>query len=318
MQHPSFRPLLAALVLGTVSLAAGGRAEARGPCGDSHRIQTGETLKSIAKRCEVPSEALQGANPQIDWRNPRPGDVASLDFRVEGPRRGGDRSSNYVVKRGDTLATVAGALGITLGELLLANPGLSERDLQAGRSIEYGGRRPGFDTPPPPRLDISVDDSDAEPGGTAVVRVSGLPPRVTVSVQAESARGRGPALENEAQADRRGNALVQIDIPQRARPGDRWNVEVFDDRDRSIGDASFRIADEGYAGNEPLRVTGVLTDEGAACPVLRDRSGQAYALSGRLRGFRIGDRVTVVGRLADGSVCARRNTLAVDRIDPAR
>lgn len=236
--------------------------------------------------------------------------------------QGRDRPEAYIVRPGDTLRSVARALDVPLEDLLRTNPGISERDLVPGRTLELGRfRRPpevgSGPRRPSPRLTVEVDAREAEPGGTATVRVSGLPPRAAVSVEAEPANGRGGGTDGDAQANRNGTALVEIDIPRRARPGERWTLDVTDDRDRTIGGATFRIADAAVA-DEPLRLIGILTDEDDECPTLRARSGAVYALAGRLRGFRAGDRVVVTGRPVERSSCAADTTVTVDRIDAAR
>ncbi len=68
-----------------------------------------------------------------------------------------------------------------------------------------------------------------------------------------------------------------------------------------------------------VRVTGVLTDEGVECPALRGDDGQLYTLNrGATEGFNIGDRVSVVGKVAEISFCRQGTTLDVLNIKPAK
>jgi len=67
-----------------------------------------------------------------------------------------------------------------------------------------------------------------------------------------------------------------------------------------------------------LTVTGRLTDEGVECQAMRSRNGILYTLSGNLRGFKAGDRVRVVGRVAEMSTCMQGTTLALESIRRAR
>jgi hypothetical protein len=60
-----------------------------------------------------------------------------------------------------------------------------------------------------------------------------------------------------------------------------------------------------------LQVTGTLTREGIECPVLRTAKGRIYTLSGDLRGFQTGDRVTVAGTQAQASICQQGLTIEV-------
>ncbi len=58
-------------------------------------------------------------------------------------------------------------------------------------------------------------------------------------------------------------------------------------------------------------VTGKLTGEGAECQALRANNGALYTLAGNLKGFKVGDRVRVVGKVAEVSTCMQGTTLRV-------
>ena len=68
-----------------------------------------------------------------------------------------------------------------------------------------------------------------------------------------------------------------------------------------------------------VTVTGVLTDEGVECPALRGDDGQLYTLNrGSTAGFNIGDRVRVVGKVAEVTFCGQGTTLEVQNIKLAK
>lgn len=68
-----------------------------------------------------------------------------------------------------------------------------------------------------------------------------------------------------------------------------------------------------------VRVTGTLTDEGVECPALRGDDGQLYTLNrDAVEGFEVGDRVTVVGKVAEISFCQQGTTLDVLNVKPAK
>jgi LysM repeat protein len=48
------------IMLGTAQAAA-----AQGPCGETYTVLPGDTLTSIARRCETTVQAILQANPQI-------------------------------------------------------------------------------------------------------------------------------------------------------------------------------------------------------------------------------------------------------------
>ena len=82
------------------------------------------------------------------------------------------------------------------------------------------------------------------------------------------------------------------------------------------------IRDDKSQGNENrtrvVRVTGTLTNEGVECQALETDNGQIYTLTGNLRGFEVGDRVRVVGKVAQVSICQQGTTLEVLNIRPSR
>lgn len=70
---------------------------------------------------------------------------------------------------------------------------------------------------------------------------------------------------------------------------------------------------------QTVNVTGVLTDEGVECPALRGDDGQLYTLNrGATEGFNVGDRVRVVGKVAEISFCGQGTTLDVLSIKAAK
>lgn len=70
---------------------------------------------------------------------------------------------------------------------------------------------------------------------------------------------------------------------------------------------------------DAVRVTGTLTDEGVECPALRGDDGTLYTLNrGATSGFQVGDRVTVVGKVAELSFCGQGTTLDVQSIKAAK
>ena len=82
------------------------------------------------------------------------------------------------------------------------------------------------------------------------------------------------------------------------------------------------IKDDKSQGNENrtrvVRVTGTLTDEGVECQALETENGTVYTLTGNLRDFEVGDRVRVVGKVAEVSICQQGTTLEVLNIRPAK
>lgn len=80
----------------------------------------------------------------------------------------------------------------------------------------------------------------------------------------------------------------------------------------------------GAQGNKPenkpegkqdmVTLVGTLTDEGVECQAFRARGNQLFTLTGDLGGFQTGDRVRVVGSVAEVSTCQQGTTVVVRSI----
>ncbi len=80
------------------------------------------------------------------------GDVATLKEaatkRVERGAKGGSKEpvvagpGEYVVKRGDTLAKIARANGVSLTDLQAVNPGVDSKHLKVGQKIKLPEKKP--------------------------------------------------------------------------------------------------------------------------------------------------------------------------------
>lgn len=97
-------PIVAALMLGSASSAA------------TYRIKPGDTLSGIAVRAGVTVAQLRAANPALrDANSVQAGRVLTLPGRVLPATR-------YRVKEGENLTVIAQRVGLTLTQLVRANP----------------------------------------------------------------------------------------------------------------------------------------------------------------------------------------------------
>lgn len=107
-----------------------------------YRVAAGDSLWSIARRFDVSTEAL------ASWNAMAPGDVLSVgrtlviwsDDPITVARAGLEgpsavRRVNYVVRRGDSLSSIAGRFRVTLPELLEWNGISPDRYLQPGQAL---------------------------------------------------------------------------------------------------------------------------------------------------------------------------------------
>ena len=64
-----------------------------------------------------------------------------------------------------------------------------------------------------------------------------------------------------------------------------------------------------------MTVVGTLTTEGVECQAMReDGTRKLFTLAGKLAGFKAGDRVKVVGKIAETSFCMQGTTIDVASI----
>ena len=70
------------------------------------------------------------------------------------------------------------------------------------------------------------------------------------------------------------------------------------------------LADAHKSSHRPtIRVTGVITNEGVECTALRGDNGKLYTLAGGTGSFKPGDRVRVIGKIAQVSFCMQGTTI---------
>jgi LysM repeat protein len=118
------------------------------PSGSTYAVQAGDTFSGIASKFGTTVAALEAANPSLDPNNlqigavilipastaPSPAPVpvptpAPASVPVPSP------TSTYTIKSGDTLDSIAAALGITVSALEAANPTVNPNNLQVGSHI---------------------------------------------------------------------------------------------------------------------------------------------------------------------------------------
>lgn len=109
----------------------------------SHVVQAGETITSVAAKYHVSPVALAAANGIVDGRLYR-GARLRLDVSAAGapvaPARPFRAQPTYVVRRGDSLHSVARRLGVAAAALARANNLSSNARLLAGQALAVPGR----------------------------------------------------------------------------------------------------------------------------------------------------------------------------------
>jgi len=142
-----FIPLFAVTLVVLVSLLSPIQAKAgSGTCGGNVTVAAGDTLRKIADRCDTTVFALQLAN---GISNPNLIYVGQVLVMPGALLKGNGVTDIYIVKRGDTLKSLAADFSTDLNVLLSLNPAISNANLI------YEGQRlnvptPGSIPPTPP------------------------------------------------------------------------------------------------------------------------------------------------------------------------
>ena len=219
-------------------------------------------------------------------------------------------TTRYIVRPGDTIYSIARAVGVPVAAILDLNPGLDPRYLEVGDAL----RVPGHFVPiPRQRLTFAPPTGPADM--LVELRGDGFLPNTRLRLLV----GRSPydfRRYSTVETNRRGRVLASVELPEWARPGRRvyFALQGFNGTNRTVA-GPFRVVDAPPTGR--LTVTGTIVRGGAECPLLRSDDGRRFSLAGDTNGFDIGDRVEVTGRLAGVSICMREPTLQVRRISEA-
>jgi LysM repeat protein len=114
--------------------------------GSTYTVQAGDTFSSIASKFGITVTALEATNPSLDPNNLQIGAVISIPSTTvplaptplptpTPPVPVPSPTSTYTIKSGDTLDSIAAALGITVSALEAANPTVNPNNLQVGSQI---------------------------------------------------------------------------------------------------------------------------------------------------------------------------------------
>ena len=117
--------LLIAIMVG--SFATTNAAFAASACGTSYSVVRGDTLRTIATRCDTTVYALRRGNPEIGNGDLiYPGQVLLLPGALFPIANG---QTIYIVARGDTVKSIAGRFNISVETLVRWNPDITNINL---------------------------------------------------------------------------------------------------------------------------------------------------------------------------------------------
>ncbi|MBI5952217.1 MAG: LysM peptidoglycan-binding domain-containing protein [Chloroflexi bacterium] len=141
-----FQLILVVAIL-VASFASTGGAMAWSGCASYITVQWGDTLSGLAALCGTTMEAIRAANPGLGWWV-YAGQVLYIPTGYESspmyyPPAGG----TYVVQRGDTLGKIAARQGVSVSDILAANPQIWNASLiYAGQVINLPTASPVYYT----------------------------------------------------------------------------------------------------------------------------------------------------------------------------
>ncbi|MDN2567710.1 LysM peptidoglycan-binding domain-containing protein [Aquibium sp. A9E412] len=278
----------------SAGLLMGGSALAQTRCGASYTVEPGDTLYGIAQQCRVTMSRIMRLNPGLEPRDMAVGSALQLAARDAAPGDSAPRE-RYRVEAGDTMFSIAQALGVSLIELLDANTDLDPFALEIGEVIEV----PGDDGRP--AATVGVAPRSGEAGTPVTVRADGLRPDDWVTIGVGPQASEWEAVEAVRVAED-GEVAEDVRVPGWAEPGDDLIFVVDTDRGYTFKSGVFNVTDGAGPGGEPVALEGRVR-RGAECYTLRTPDGDLWSLVSDDVRFTAGEYVEVEGERADASFC---------------
>ncbi len=99
-----------------------------------YTVSEGDTFAILAMRFGTTVEAIKNANPDVNPNNLQVGQRLCITQPISKLPECIDENF-YVIRRGDTVGSIAAAFGVSSRELLTANPGIIPENLQVGQVI---------------------------------------------------------------------------------------------------------------------------------------------------------------------------------------
>ncbi|KZY29916.1 hypothetical protein A3731_25745 [Roseovarius sp. HI0049] len=305
--------------LAAAALTAGaGMANAQSACGTSYAIEPGDTLYQVSQRCDVGLTRIMELNPNIDARDLSVGQSVRLargtradgetgtDYR-NGTRRGAE---TYRVGEGETLYSIAQAVGVSIIELLNANGDIDPADLRVGEIIDIPTGNP--------TAAVRISPDSGPPETQVTLRARNLRPDdwVTIGVGRVSSEWRAV---DQARANGQGNLSTEVGLPDWADPGDNLIYVLDTDRGMTLKSGRFDVTgrdrDNGGGDGEDDRITlEGRVSQGVECATLTTPDGDVWSLTSDDVDFTEGEYVRVRGERADMSYCQQ----GIGTVDVAR
>ena len=224
------------LIATTAAILAPISAHAAGSCGSSVEVRRGDTLSSVAMRCDVDEQDILSSNPTVHGsRDLRVGQTLNLE-QTDVTNRALDALGSATRQGSEALTGIAQDVKSSVSDLLDKNPDLKARIERLGKSI--AGKVSGK----PPQADVTATVVSAGTGQSIRVRADGLPSDKAVFV---ALGGPSSAFEvvERARTSASGSLDVTVTPPAWARDGQRLVAVVgADEAGWTMRSSTFSLA----------------------------------------------------------------------------
>ncbi|WP_083910957.1 DUF5818 domain-containing protein [Henriciella marina] len=277
--HPIFTRTISLAALAACGAAITAMAQ-DSPCGETYRVEFGDTMNRIAQSCRVSLDALLAANPDVD---PRDLDVSA---RLQIPGQGVSQDRPDYQSESDEYQLIAQGIGAII------ESAFGEELPSAGQDVS-----------------ASVVPRSGAPGEWVQVAADGFSSNTRVAIGAGRAESEYQTLDY-IRASNNGSVEADVRVPDWADPGDDL-IFVVADGNLKARSARFDVTRQDEA-REGRRITaeGRIV-EGVECPVLSSRDGRTFSLTGNSIDFTPGETVRVTGYAQGASICQQGLTLDV-------
>lgn len=175
-------------------------------------------------------------------------------------------------------------------------------------------------TPPAPAEEprLVIAPHSGPPGTSVELTATGFPPNSEVLIGIGPPQSEYSEIRRE-RTDAEGSLNTTATLPEWVRSGEPyvWAVADPSSRPRALSEP-FLVTEQSTEGDMPegsVLVEGVVSEEGVECPALRSDGGDLYTLAGAPGDLEPGQRVRVVGTIAEISTCMQGTTIQVQRVD---
>ena len=204
------RPLLIALAMSAPCLTGPARAAPSSPCSASVIVQRGDTISSIASRCDVSEATLLASNPSVQSSGDLMVGGALRTRSADGGQRVGMALNSLANNAGNAVSALADRVGSSAQGLLDRNPDLKTRLQGLGDQVGLTDRDSD--------RSVAVAPRSGPPGSTVTVTATGLAKgqRMTIGAGAP-----GTAVEaiHDARTSDEGTLSANVRVPDAADPG---------------------------------------------------------------------------------------------------